>query len=426
MTLLPNPPTGMTAAIGWVDQHLGHLTLEGPGNTIASAAFRGGQSAADAALAAFDVRNYANRRSEVQPRSRRGASALSPYIRHGLLSLADVWAHVARSGAPRKDIDKFQDELMWQEYARHLYARIGSGMTKPLRGIPLRDGADVTNADSFDPWDSSMACMSIVLDELHTDGWLVNRTRMWIASQWNVRHGVNWRDGEDRFFAHLLDGSRAANRAGWQWTIGSGNGKPYGFSRWQVEKRAPGVCDGCHHRRSCPIQEWPQTPEWLPRPSQTNPLIQHDPSPERTAGPAIIDRRGPKPELVWITAESLGTQDPAAADHPDLPRVFIFDEQLLRHLQLSSKRLVLFVVETLAELATSAAEEGRTFELHLGDPVAVLRDRHVATTFAPVPGWRRRAGAIRPVEVHPYPWLQRPTSGSLQSFSAWRGGERKR
>ena len=93
-----------------------------------------------------------------------------------------------------------------------------------------------------------MACTSWVRDELEGNGWLVNQTRMWWASHWTVRHGRDWRDGEDDFFRHLLDGSRAANRLGWQWTVGAGTGKPYGFSRWQVEKRAPQLC------RSCPLQ----------------------------------------------------------------------------------------------------------------------------------------------------------------------------
>jgi hypothetical protein len=39
-----------------------------------------------------------------------------------------------------------------------------------------------------------------------------------------------------------LDGSRAANLLGWQWTVGAGTGKPCGFARWQVEKRAPQLC----------------------------------------------------------------------------------------------------------------------------------------------------------------------------------------
>ncbi|MGB1631262.1 MAG: FAD-binding domain-containing protein, partial [Acidimicrobiales bacterium] len=71
-----------------------------------------------------------------------------------------------------------------------------------------------------------------VVDELETDGWLVNQTRMWLAGDWTVRWGQDWRRGEDRFFRHLLDGSRAANRLGWQWTTGVGASKSYGFSRW--------------------------------------------------------------------------------------------------------------------------------------------------------------------------------------------------
>jgi deoxyribodipyrimidine photo-lyase len=41
---------------------------------------KGGQTAADQALATLDITGYAAKRSEVLPRSRRGASVLSPYI----------------------------------------------------------------------------------------------------------------------------------------------------------------------------------------------------------------------------------------------------------------------------------------------------------------------------------------------------------
>ena len=36
----------------------------------------------------------------------------------GLLPLPAVWA--AAAGAPGRDRTKFRDELLWQEYARHL------------------------------------------------------------------------------------------------------------------------------------------------------------------------------------------------------------------------------------------------------------------------------------------------------------------
>ena len=41
----------------------------------------GGQRAADAALESLDITGYANLRSEVLPREKRGASVLSPSIR---------------------------------------------------------------------------------------------------------------------------------------------------------------------------------------------------------------------------------------------------------------------------------------------------------------------------------------------------------
>jgi deoxyribodipyrimidine photo-lyase len=180
---------------------------------------------------------------------------MSPYIRYGLLPLPLVWSAVRQ--APEADRRRYRDELLWAEYARHLYARVGSG-----NGQPLRREQPTAGRSSWptQPWPVEMACMAHVLDELHTAGWLVNQTRMWLASQWAVRAGADWREGEDEMFAHLLDGSRASNRLGWQWTVGTGSGKAYGFSRWQVEKRAPALCRRCPLATHCPIQDWPEAP----------------------------------------------------------------------------------------------------------------------------------------------------------------------
>jgi deoxyribodipyrimidine photo-lyase len=400
MSLLPTPTPD---AVGWVEAHLRHLTAEP--DVSGSPRFRGTQAAADAALAALDISGYARRRNEVLPVSRRGATALSPYIRHGLLSLPLVSEAVA--DAPSKDRQKFRDELMWQEYARHVYARLGTRNGRALRFEPRHDA----DTDDSDPWDRSMACIDATVGELERDGWLVNQTRMWLASDWTVRHGAEWRDGEDRFFTHLLDGSRAANRLGWQWTIGAGTGKPYGFSRWQVEKRAPALCAGCARRLDCPIEHWP--PERTLASISDDARLDNDPDPAATAGPIDVVHTGDA-EAVWLTAESLGNDDPALQAHPDLPVVFVFDEPMLTRLQLSSKRLV-FLTERLAELAGS-----RTVEARLGDPADVLAGRALATTFTPVPKARWLRSRLDVVDLHPWRWLRQPAGGSIRSFSAWR------
>ncbi|MFU8841578.1 MAG: FAD-binding domain-containing protein [Nitriliruptoraceae bacterium] len=297
--MLPLPPAhDVAAAERFVADHLGGLVAD---EVRASPRFRGGQAAADAALAALDVTGYAARRNEVWPVDRRGATAVSPYVRHGLLTLPTLWDAVA--DAPPKDRAKYRDELLWQEYARHLYARLGTatrdGLRRTLPGSP---------STGTDPWDRTMACLDLPVGELERDGYLVNQTRMWLASHWAVRERADWREGEDRFFRHLLDGSRAANRTGWQWTVGTATGRPYGFSRWQVTKRAPGLCATCPLEHACPIEDWPEDPPL--RATEPDPRLSHDPDPTATAGPADSGERAvtTDPELVWLTAESLGSR----------------------------------------------------------------------------------------------------------------------
>ena len=412
VTELTVPEPGQAAAEAFVKAHLAHLVV---GPIRGSTAFRGGQKAANAALVHFDLTGYATRRNEVYPATRRGASRLSPYIRHGLLSLPDVWAATAHGPTP--DVNKFHDELLWQEFARHWYARLGHRTARGVRRVQ-------SPKQSVGPaWDRSMACIDVSIDELESDGWLVNQARMWLASQWAVRSGSSWSEGEDVFFRHLLDGSRAANRLGWQWTSGVGSSKHYGFSRWQVNKRAPGLCDRCGHREACPIEQWPDDPMFGPPEQSAQPM---DGDPTQIAGPQH-ELRNREPDTVWLTAESLGDSDPALMAYPDLPAVFVFDEPLLQRLQLSAKRLV-FLTETLAEIATQTQ-----LTILVGDPVAMLGEgrstdqaagnshgEHLAVTFAPVPGFRSRAEAIRPAAVLPWPWLVQPAPGSVSSFSAWR------
>jgi deoxyribodipyrimidine photo-lyase len=255
------------------------------------------------------------------------------------------------------------------------------------------------------------------LAELNEDGWLTNQTRMWLASQWTVRHGFGWRDGEDFFFRSLLDGSRAANRLGWQWTVGALTGKPYGFSRWQVMKRAPEFCAACVLSSACPIEDWPATEELEPREPPIEEL-RRDFDVGVTAGPSesVVDG---DPELVWLTAESLGDGDPALQAYPTVPAVFVFDEPLLRTLRLAGHRLV-FLTQTLADLA-----ERRDLRIFLGEPTDVLAEYALATTFAPVPGWRARAERLRIVAQEPWPWLIRPHAKSIGSFTSWRKNIRR-
>ena len=171
---LTDIPLGDDDVRTWVMTHLGDLCT--PATPDVAALIRGGQMAADAALQAYDVSGYARRRNNVWPAATRGASRLSSYIRHGLLTLREVWDHVA--GGPPSDVTKFRDELLWQEYARHLYARLGTATRDSLRFAVTERTADGGPAPADNPWASSARCLDSSWSELVTGGWLTNQTRM--------------------------------------------------------------------------------------------------------------------------------------------------------------------------------------------------------------------------------------------------------
>ena len=361
---------------------------------------RGGQSAADTALDSLDIRGYAKNRSEILPLAARGATVLSPYIRHNLLTLQRVWDHVAV--APSSDREKFRDELMWQEYARHLYARIGTRLFSNLRFEQIWDKPG-------NGWAQGMSCVDFATQELQERGWLVNQSRMWLASHWTVRNEFGWLPGQEEMYRHLIDGSRAANLLGWQWTVGTGTGKPYGFARWQVDKRAPGLCAGCVLKKACPIQEFPVEVSLGGAPFEAR--LVEDPNINGTTGPMSVEKNR-EPKEVLITIDSMGDADPALVANPDLPVVFVFNEEALRKLQLSSKRIY-FYLETLQDLA-----QRRDLRILIGSPYEYAADNAVAVTYAPVPSFQKFRNVA---ELHPFPWLRAPHAKSVRSFSAWRG-----
>ena len=168
------------------------------------------------------------------------------------------------------------------------------------------------------------------------------------------------------------------------------------------------MCDRCPLSSHCPIQEFPadSAPHQLAR----NPLLDHDPDPSRTAGPAAPVSTA-TPEEVLLTIDSLGDADPALAAHPDLPAVFVFNRAALNKLQFSARRIG-FYLQTLQDLAPR-----RDLRVYIGDPYEYARHQQVAVTFAPVPSFAKMPAVA---ELHPFPWLRRPHAGSVRSFSSWR------
>ena len=135
---------------------------------------------------------------------------------------------------------------------------------------------------------------------------------------------------------------------------------------------------------------------------------------EKNFGPKTVLTSDQKPDFVWINGESLGDEDPALNNLSDLPVVFIFDIKLLKSLDLSTKRII-FLLDTLKEI-----NEKRELKVYLDNPLDVLSGENYASTFAPVPKYKRITQQIKPSMEFPANRLVAPIDFYPRSFSAWR------
>ena len=152
-------------------------------------------------------------------------SALSPYIRHRLITEAEVIAAVTAAHGP--DLaDKFLSEVQWRAYWK------GWMQMRPViwrdhqHGVRAGLNRLATEADLSRTWEA--ACLGATgidafdhwATELVKTGYLHNHARMWFASIWIFTLRLPWELGADFFLRHLLDGDPASNTLSWRWVAG--------------------------------------------------------------------------------------------------------------------------------------------------------------------------------------------------------------
>ena len=216
---------------------------------------RGGWAAAQQRLAAIDPGAYGRSRNHLDG----AVTGLSPFIRHGVLTLAAVRDAVLGRITRRPEGEKLINELGWRDYWQRLWAQLGDGIWEDRE--PLKTGHPAAAYAAELPADiaagtTGLACMDAFADQLTTTGWLHNHARMWLASYVVHWRRVRWQAGARWFLQHLLDGDPASNNLSWQWVASSFSHKPYIFNRANLERFSSGrYCDGCHlARRGCPFE----------------------------------------------------------------------------------------------------------------------------------------------------------------------------
>ncbi len=411
---------------------------------------RGGRRAAERRLAAVDPPRYGATRNHLDG----AVTRLSPYLRHGVLSLAEAreavfaWLAAHGSGDPAQDrprTEKLLKELAWRDYAQRLWRRWGDGIwhdREPLAGGHPADSYAPDLPSDLRQGRTGLACIDAFVAELERTGWLHNHVRLWLAAYLVHWRRVRWQAGAAWFLEHLLDGDPASNALGWQWVAGSFSQKPYIFNRANLERyagdrhchRCPRAgAGGAERDGGCPFEASYETLQerlFAAGPGQEG-SGRGSGRPERAAAsssepaalaPSPDSSRPPLPRrpVVWVHGEALGPANPALRAAPGRPALFVFDRELIdggtattadpgagTRRPLSRKRLG-FIAECLLELPVTVrhgdvAEQVIAFATEHGAD-GVVTSRGVDPRFERL---RRRIAQRLPVTVlEPEPFVE--------------------
>jgi deoxyribodipyrimidine photo-lyase len=178
---------------------------------------------------------------------------LSPYIRHGVLSLAEVRDYCLQQVSDPLVAEKLVQELAWRDYWQRLYEVWGDGIWQDRE--PYKTG-NIHYHDELPEaiikGETGLRCMDSFRDELITTGYLHNHQRMWFAAYIVHWRQIRWQAGAHWFLKHLLDGDPASNNLSWQWVASTFSQKPYYFNRENLERFSHGqYCQSCPHYKTC-------------------------------------------------------------------------------------------------------------------------------------------------------------------------------
>ena len=328
----------------------------------------GGRQAALAKLAAVQPQAYERSRNYLSGQ----VTQLSAYLRHGVLSLAEVRDHALAQVAKPDYAGKLINEYAWRDYWQRLYAQLGEGIWQDRETYKTGYRAQDYAADL--PFDvpagtTTLVCMDSLAQQLEQTGWLHNHARMWFAAYLVHWRKIRWQAGARWFLSHLVDGDPASNNLSWQWVASTFASKPYFFNRENLERYTASVyCKKCPHAGAgtCPFDDSYEALEQTLFPRLNDGAAQTT-MPAPPARFAKSDEQKPSAKatgkpLIWVHTDSLNAT--LMDSQKDAPAVFLWDSKWLTDARITLKRIV-FLAESLAELPG-------TIELRSGDPATEL------------------------------------------------------
>lgn len=164
---------------------------------------------------------------------RANVSALSPWIRHRLITETEVSEATLRVHDFKK-AERFVHEVFWRTYFKGwleqhptVWPAYQAGLRSQIKSLE-KDRRLAAHYSEAVAGETGIDCFDAWAEELVTTGYLHNHARMWFASIWIFTLRLPWELGADFFLRHLIDGDPASNTLAWRWVAGiQTKGRPY-------------------------------------------------------------------------------------------------------------------------------------------------------------------------------------------------------
>ena len=322
-------------------------------------AFPPGRRAALERLRAINPARYSRSRNFLSG----AVTRLSPYIRHGILELAEVRDAVIARGLPTKDVEKLIQELAWRDYYRRVYGTIGTRIWDDIEpyktGLPASAYAREL-PDDIRAGTTGAACIDGFVRDLVDEGYVHNHARMYFASYVVHHRRVRWQAGAAFYLEHLLDGDPASNNLSWQWVASTFAHEPYIFNRENLERYTENAyCGRCPLARGgCPFDgDYAALDRKLFPPDRTPTESGARISLNAPPDPLPPDLPRTRNVVIWAHTDALSDVNVARRAFPDAPVIFAWDQATRSAERWSDKRIA-FIEGALAEMRIDARAEG--------------------------------------------------------------------
>ena len=186
---------------------------------------------------------YSNERNfDFSFTKKNSVSALSPWIKHRLITEEEVLIEILKYHSPHSAM-KFIQEVFWRGYFKgwleqhptvwsHHNEKLIKEYTKLENNKFIKE-----NYMSAINGETGIECFDFWCEQLKSTGYLHNHVRMWFASIWVFTLKLPMELGADFFMLYLIDADAASNTLSWRWVSGlHTKGKAYAARASNIEK----------------------------------------------------------------------------------------------------------------------------------------------------------------------------------------------